>query len=74
MPNESAAPSQEKRNLGQVVEHTRTQLEDAKDRAKDAVETSDRRLTMGVQENPMMVLGVAVGVGYVVGRIFAKVR
>lgn len=77
MPNENGGSTHEQheqRKLGQVVERARTQVEDVTDRAKDAVETLDRRLATAMSENPMLVLGVAVGVGYVVGRVFAKVR
>lgn len=73
MANENAT-TQERPELGKMVERARTKVEDATDRAKDAVETLDRRLADTMQENPMLVLGVAVGVGYVIGRVFSKVR
>jgi len=63
----------EGRDVSKIVERARTQVEDVTDRAKDAVETLDRRLATAMQENPMLVLGVAVGVGYVIGRVFSKI-
>ena len=62
------------RDIAAMVDQARTRVEDAADRAKATLDTVDRRLSTAMRENPMMVLGVAVGVGYVVGRIFSKLR
>lgn len=62
------------RDIGAMVERAREQVGDYADTAKRTLDTVDRRLSDGMRENPMVVLGVAVGVGYVIGRIFSKIR
>lgn len=75
MANENGgSTTHEGRDIGKMVERARTQVEDVTDRAKGAVETLDRRLATTMQENPLLVLGAAVGVGYVIGRVFSRVR
>lgn len=64
----------EGRDLSAMVDDVRTRAEDIKGRAMDTIDTVDRRLSTAMKENPMLVLGVAVGVGYVVGRVFSKIR
>lgn len=62
------------RDLASMVDEARTRVEDIKGRAMDTIDTVDRRLSTAMRENPMLVLGCAVGVGYVIGRVFSKLR
>lgn len=62
------------RDIAAMVDQARTRVEDAAGRAKATLDTVDRRLSTAMRENPMLVLGAAVGIGYVVGRIFSKIR
>lgn len=64
----------EPRDFGQILEGARDQIGDAADRARRVVRRADRRLHEQMQENPLLVLGVAVGVGYVIGRLFSRYR
>lgn len=64
----------EGRDIAAMVDEARTRVEDIKGRAIDTIDNVDRRLTTAMRENPMLVLGCAVGVGYVIGRVFSKIR
>lgn len=59
---------------GAMVERARHGIEDAAERAKQTFDDLDRRLAVAVQERPLLVLGAALGVGYVIGRIFNRLR
>ena len=61
-------------DVAQMIEGAREQVEEAADRARRAVAKADRALGERMQENPLLVLGIAVGVGYVIGRIFSRYR
>lgn len=74
MANQNGTTTKEGRDIEHLVERARSQVEDVTGRARGAVETLDQRLATAMRDNPMMVLGVAVGVGYVIGRVFSKVR
>jgi len=43
-------------------------------RARRTLSQADRSLSTKMQENPLLVLGIAVGIGYVIGRVFSRVR
>jgi hypothetical protein len=62
------------RDIAAMVDEARTRVEDIRGRAMNTIDTVDRRLSTAMRENPMLVLGAAVGVGYVIGRIFSKLR
>ena len=47
-------------------------IEDVADRAKRTLAKADKTLGEKMKENPLLVLGAAVGVGYVIGRIFSR--
>jgi len=74
MPNNNGSTTSEHTDLGQMVERARGNVEDFAERARDAIQSADRSLQARVRENPLLVLGIAVGVGYVIGRIFSRVR
>lgn len=74
MANQNGTTTTEGRDIGAMVDEARTRVEDFRGRAMNTIDTVDRRLSTAMRENPMLVLGVAVGVGYVVGRIFSKLR
>jgi ElaB/YqjD/DUF883 family membrane-anchored ribosome-binding protein len=57
-----------------MVERAREGFEDVTERAKRTLDTVDRTLETRMRENPLLVLGLAVGVGYVIGRIFSRIR
>jgi ElaB/YqjD/DUF883 family membrane-anchored ribosome-binding protein len=73
-PAETHEQASEHRDLGQILEGARDQLGDAADRARRVARRADRKLQEQMQENPLLVLGIAVGVGYVIGRIFSRYR
>jgi len=62
------------RDVSEMVERARDGIEDVAERARRTLDTADRRLATAMQQNPLLVLGIAVGVGYVVGRVFSKLR
>ncbi len=66
--------ARESLDVAHMIEGARAQVGEATERARRAVTKADRRLVAKVQENPLLVLGVAVGVGYVIGRIFSRYR
>lgn len=68
------AEARESLDVKKMIEGAREQIGDVADRTRRAVAKADRTLTTKVQENPLLVLGVAVGVGYVIGRIFSRYR
>jgi ElaB/YqjD/DUF883 family membrane-anchored ribosome-binding protein len=68
------ADARESLDVAKMIEGAREQIGDVADRTRRAVAKADRTLTTKVQENPLLVLGVAVGVGYVIGRIFSRYR
>ena len=75
MPNRNGTTQvSEGRDVGAVVERARDQIEEVAVRAKRTLATVDRTLESKMRENPLLVLGLAVGVGYVIGRIFSRVR
>ena len=75
MPNNNGTTTSDHANdLGHMVERARGNVEDFAGRAKDALEGADKTLQAKMRENPLLVLGVAVGVGYVIGRVFSKIR
>lgn len=74
MANQNGSTTTDGRDIAAMVDQARTKVEDAADRAKATFDTVDRRLSTSMRENPMLVLGAAVGVGYIVGRIFSKIR
>ncbi|MGZ3474031.1 MAG: glycine zipper domain-containing protein [Polyangiales bacterium] len=57
-----------------MVEKAKGQLEDYAGDARRRIDDLDRRVTDAVQENPLLVLGIAVGVGYVIGRVVSRLR
>ena len=61
-------------DTGAMVERARHGIEDAADRAKRTFDDLDQRLSTAVRERPLVVLGAALGVGYVLGRIFNRLR
>jgi ElaB/YqjD/DUF883 family membrane-anchored ribosome-binding protein len=71
---ETTGTRPERRDVGQLLEGAREQLGDVVGRTRRAVTGADRKLTERMQENPLLVLGVAVGVGYLVGRLFSRYR
>lgn len=76
MPNRNGTTqvSDTGRDVAAVVERARDQMEEVAVRAKRTLATVDRTLESKMRENPLLVLGLAVGVGYVIGRIFSRVR
>ncbi len=74
MPNNNGTTTSDRNDLGNVVERARDNVEDFAGRARDALQTADRSLQAKMRENPILVLGIAVGVGYVIGRIFSRIR
>lgn len=74
MANENGSTQIGDKDLGAMVERARGQIEGVAEGARRRVDDLDRRLGDAVRENPLLVLGVAVGVGYFIGRIFSRVR
>lgn len=74
MPNQNGTTATSERDLGAMVDRAREGFEDVTDRAKRTLSTVDRTLETRMRENPILVLGLAVGVGYVIGRIFSRIR
>jgi ElaB/YqjD/DUF883 family membrane-anchored ribosome-binding protein len=74
MANQNGSTQNEGRDIGAMVDQARTRVEDVAGRARANLDTIDRRVGELMRENPMLVLGAAVGVGYVIGRIFSKLR
>ena len=75
MPNNNGSTTTDRGNdIGEMVDRARGNVEDFAGRARDAIQTADRTLQAKMRENPILVLGIAVGVGYVIGRIFSRVR
>jgi ElaB/YqjD/DUF883 family membrane-anchored ribosome-binding protein len=75
MPNNNGSTTSDRGNdIGEMVDRARGNVEDFAGRARDAIQTADRTLQAKMRENPLLVLGIAVGVGYVIGRIFSRVR
>ena len=72
--NGSTTTSDGGNDFGEMVDRARGNVEDFAGRARDAIQTADRSLQARMRENPLLVLGIAVGVGYVIGRIFSRVR
>jgi hypothetical protein len=64
----------EHRDVATMIEGAREQIGDVTERARRAVAKADRTLSDKMQENPLLVLGIAVGVGYVIGRVFSRYR
>jgi ElaB/YqjD/DUF883 family membrane-anchored ribosome-binding protein len=62
----------EERDLAHMLTSAREQIEDVADRAKRTLDRADKTLAEKMQENPILVLGIAVGVGYVIGRVFSR--
>ncbi len=73
-PNGTTETTHEGRDVTQMLEGAREQIGEATDRARRAVRKADRALGERMQENPLLVLGIAVGVGYVIGRIVSRYR
>ena len=73
---ETADPTEARESLdvAKMIEGAREQLGDVAERARRAVAKADRTLVTRVQENPLLMLGIAVGVGYVIGRVFSRYR
>ncbi len=62
-------------DLGHVLEmaeRAREKVGEAAERAQHAVRKADNLLVAKVRENPILVLSVAVGVGYVLGRLVSR--
>jgi len=74
MANQNGTAQTDGRDISAMVDQARTRVEDAAGKAKRTLDTVDQRLSVVMRENPMLVLGAAVGVGYVIGRIFSKLR
>jgi len=74
MANQNGSTQTDSRDIQAMVDQARTRVEDVADRAKRTMDTVDQRLAVAMRENPMLVLGAAVGVGYVIGRVFSKLR
>ena len=74
MPNRNGTTATSERDLGAMVERAREGFDDVTGRAKSALNTVDRTLETRMRENPLLVLGLAVGVGYVIGRVFSRIR
>jgi ElaB/YqjD/DUF883 family membrane-anchored ribosome-binding protein len=75
MPNNNGSTTSDRgTDLGEMVDRARGNVEDFAGRARDAIQTADRTLQAKMRDNPLLVLGIAVGVGYVIGRIFSRVR
>ena len=75
MPNRNGTTQiTEGKDIGAMVDRAREQIEDVADRAKHTLNTVDKTLEARMRENPLLVLGVAVGVGYVLGRLFSRFR
>jgi ElaB/YqjD/DUF883 family membrane-anchored ribosome-binding protein len=74
MANPNGNPQVGTRDVQEMVERARTEIEDVADRAKRTLDDVDQRLSRTMQENPLLVLGAAVGVGYVIGRLFSRFR
>ncbi|MGZ3420884.1 MAG: glycine zipper domain-containing protein [Polyangiales bacterium] len=74
MANQSETTHVHERDLGTMVEKAKGQLEDYAGDARRRIDDLDRRVTDAVQENPLLVLGIAVGVGYVIGRVVSRLR
>ena len=74
MPNRNGTSTSEGRDVGQMVERARGQIEDYAGQAKETLKTVDKTLEAKMRENPILVLGLAVGVGYVIGRVFSRIR
>ncbi len=74
MPSNNGSTTSDRTDLGDIVERARGNVEDFAGRARDAIQSADRSLQAKVRENPLLVLGIAVGVGYVIGRIFSRIR
>ena len=75
MPNRNGTTQvSEAHDLGAMVDKARDQVEDVAVRAKRSLAAVDRTLEAKMRDNPLLVLGLAVGVGYVIGRIFSRVR
>jgi ElaB/YqjD/DUF883 family membrane-anchored ribosome-binding protein len=58
----------------EMAEHAREKVNEVAERAQHAVRKADNLLVAKVRENPLLVLGVAVGVGYVLGRLVSRFR
>ena len=74
MANQNGTTTTDGRDIQAMVDQARTRVEDVAGRAKATLDTVDRRLSTAMRENPLLVLGCAVGVGYVIGRVFNKIR
>jgi ElaB/YqjD/DUF883 family membrane-anchored ribosome-binding protein len=74
MANQDGTAQTDGRDISAMVDQARNRVEDAADRAKRTLGTVDERLSVAMRENPMLVLGAAVGVGYLIGRVFSKLR
>ena len=74
MANQNGSTHHDGRDISAMVDQARTRVEDVADRAKRGLDTVDQRLSVVMRENPMLVLGGAVAVGYVIGRVFSKLR
>ncbi len=74
MANQNGSTQTEGRDINAMVDQARSRVEDVADRAKRTLDTVDQRVSVMMRDNPMLVLGAAVGVGYVIGRVFSKLR
>lgn len=75
MPNRNGTTTtHESQDIGAMVGRAREGIEDVAGRAKSTLNEVDRTLQAKMKENPILVLGLAVGVGYVIGRIFSRIR
>ena len=74
MANQNGSTQIGDRDINAMVEKARGQIEDYAGDAKRRIDDIDRRVSDAVRDNPLLVLGVAVGVGYMIGRIFSRVR
>lgn len=74
MANQNGSTQIGDRDIGEMVEKARGQLEDYAGDARRRIDDLDRRVGDAVQQNPLLVLGIAVGVGYVIGRVFSRIR
>jgi hypothetical protein len=77
MPNRNgttATSETNEKDIAARIGRAREGLEDVAGRAKATFDRVDRTLQDRMRENPILVLGIAVGVGYMIGRIFSRLR
>jgi hypothetical protein len=58
--------------VGRAAAHWEAAANEALDRAKEQLSTADAWLRKSTRERPFLVLGAALGIGYLLGRLVAR--